>query len=51
MPSDGLAVALLVEAHGGVATPVGADPMPPMYDFLRAWTGSDASPIRRWTTT
>jgi phosphoesterase RecJ-like protein len=29
-----LAVALLVEAHGGVATPVCADPMPPMYDFL-----------------
>jgi phosphoesterase RecJ-like protein len=29
-----LAVALLVEAHGGVATPVCADPMPPMYGFL-----------------
>ena len=29
-----LAVALLVEAHGGVATPVCADPMPPMYKFL-----------------
>jgi phosphoesterase RecJ-like protein len=29
-----LAVAMLVEAHGGVATPVCADPMPPMYDFL-----------------
>jgi phosphoesterase RecJ-like protein len=29
-----LAVAMLVEAHGGVATPVCADPMPPMYKFL-----------------
>jgi phosphoesterase RecJ-like protein len=29
-----LAVAMLVEAHGGVATPVCADPMPPMYEFL-----------------
>jgi phosphoesterase RecJ-like protein len=29
-----LAVAMLVEAHGGVATPVCADPMPPMYTFL-----------------
>jgi phosphoesterase RecJ-like protein len=29
-----LAVALLVEAHGGVATPVCADPLPPMYEFL-----------------
>ena len=29
-----LAVALLVEAHGGVATPVCADPMPAMYTFL-----------------
>ena len=29
-----LAVALLVEAHGGVATPVCADAMPPMYKFL-----------------
>jgi Exopolyphosphatase-related proteins len=29
-----LAVALLVEASGGVATPVCADPMPPMYRFL-----------------
>jgi phosphoesterase RecJ-like protein len=29
-----LAVALLVEAHGGVATPVCADPMPTMYKFL-----------------
>jgi phosphoesterase RecJ-like protein len=29
-----LAVALLVEAHGGLATPVCADPMPPMYKFL-----------------
>jgi phosphoesterase RecJ-like protein len=28
------AVAMLVEAHGGVATPVCADPMPPMYEFL-----------------
>lgn len=29
-----LAVAMLVEANGGVATPVCADPMPPMYKFL-----------------
>jgi bifunctional oligoribonuclease and PAP phosphatase NrnA len=29
-----LAVALLVEANGGVATPVCADPIPAMYDFL-----------------
>src|ERR1035437_8945926 len=29
-----LAVAMLVEAHGGAATPVCADPMPPMYKFL-----------------
>jgi phosphoesterase RecJ-like protein len=29
-----LAVALLVEASGGAATPVCADPMPAMYDFL-----------------
>ena len=29
-----LAVALLVEASGGVATPVCADPMPEMYKFL-----------------
>ena len=29
-----LAIALLVEASGGVATPVCADPMPPMYQFL-----------------
>ena len=29
-----LAIAMLVEAHGGVATPVCADPMPPMYKFL-----------------
>jgi phosphoesterase RecJ-like protein len=29
-----LAVAMLVEAHGGLATPVCADPMPPMYKFL-----------------
>jgi phosphoesterase RecJ-like protein len=29
-----LAIALLVEAGGGVATPVCADPMPAMYDFL-----------------
>jgi phosphoesterase RecJ-like protein len=30
-----LAIAMLVEAHGGVATPVCADPMPAMYEFLR----------------
>ncbi|MGD0247939.1 MAG: DHH family phosphoesterase [Candidatus Limnocylindrales bacterium] len=30
-----LAMALLVEAGGGVATPVCADPMPGMYKFLR----------------
>lgn len=30
-----LALAMLVEAHGGAATPVCADPMPPMYKFLR----------------
>jgi phosphoesterase RecJ-like protein len=29
-----LAVAMLVEAGGGVATPVCADPMPAMYEFL-----------------
>ena len=29
-----LAVALLVEANGGVATPVCADPIPAMYDFM-----------------
>jgi phosphoesterase RecJ-like protein len=29
-----LALAMLVEAHGGAATPVCADPMPPMYKFL-----------------
>ena len=29
-----LAIALLVEANGGVATPVCADPMPAMYKFL-----------------
>jgi phosphoesterase RecJ-like protein len=29
-----LAIAMLVEANGGVATPVCADPMPAMYDFL-----------------
>jgi phosphoesterase RecJ-like protein len=29
-----LAVAMLVEANGGVATPVCADPIPAMYDFL-----------------
>jgi phosphoesterase RecJ-like protein len=29
-----LALAMLVEAHGGIATPVCADPMPPMYEFL-----------------
>jgi phosphoesterase RecJ-like protein len=29
-----LAIAMLVEAHGGAATPVCADPMPPMYRFL-----------------
>jgi bifunctional oligoribonuclease and PAP phosphatase NrnA len=29
-----LAIALLVEASGGVATPVCADPMPAMYEFL-----------------
>jgi bifunctional oligoribonuclease and PAP phosphatase NrnA len=29
-----LAVAMLVEASGGVATPVCADPMPAMYNFL-----------------
>jgi len=29
-----LAIGLLVEAHGGVATPVCADPVPAMYDFL-----------------
>jgi bifunctional oligoribonuclease and PAP phosphatase NrnA len=29
-----LAIAMLVEANGGVATPVCADPIPAMYDFL-----------------
>ena len=29
-----LAIAMLVEANGGVATPVCADPMPAMYKFL-----------------
>ncbi len=29
-----LAIALLVESNGGVATPVCADPVPPMYDFM-----------------
>ena len=29
-----LATALIVEANGGLATPVCADPMPPMYEFL-----------------
>jgi bifunctional oligoribonuclease and PAP phosphatase NrnA len=29
-----LAIALLVEANGGVATPVCADPIPAMYDFM-----------------
>lgn len=40
-----LAVALLVEVHGGAATPVCADPVPAMYDFLpgmdRFRTGPD----------
>ena len=29
-----LAIAMIVEAGGGVATPVCADPMPPMYAFM-----------------
>jgi hypothetical protein len=47
-----LAIAMLVEAGGGVATPVCADPMPAMYKFL---PGMDrfrtASRTQRWTTT
>ncbi|HEX8939249.1 MAG TPA: DHH family phosphoesterase [Candidatus Limnocylindrales bacterium] len=42
-----LAMALLVEAHGGTATPVCADPVPAMYAFLpgmdRFRTAPDAS--------